>query len=451
MTQPLSGKVNPPPTTASATVAAPPTKLRRRAVASFVGTLVEFYDFSIYGTAAALVFPKVFFPALGPAAGVVASFAVFGVAFVARPFGSIIFGHFGDRLGRKKTLVATMLLMGLATLLVGVMPTTEQIGVAAPILIVALRIMQGLAAGGEWAGAVLFTSENAPKATRGVWSMLPSLGGAAATTLAAATFFTTSLTMSTETFVAWGWRVPFIASLVLVGVGLWIRLRVDETAAFKKELARTGVSRLPFLEAFKRQPRSILLATGTAIILFPFSYIGGAYLTSYGTGTLKLDTTFVLGIGMLGGIALFLGIVLTARLSDRFGRRRVIMIAIAAAIVWSVVLFPIVDSKSLWAFGTVVVVSWFISGTVNGPIGAFLSELFHTRYRYTAAGFCYGMGSVVGGAIPPLVAASVIPSYGGLTFGLMLAGLCLFCFVCISRLVETKNYDLDRESLTEPV
>ncbi|WP_216353837.1 MFS transporter [Arthrobacter sp. SRS-W-1-2016] len=414
-------------------------------MASFVGTLVEFYDFSIYGTAAALVFPKVFFPALGPSAAIVASFAVFGVAFVARPFGSILFGHFGDRLGRKRTLIATMMIMGLATVLVGVMPTTDQIGAAAPILIVLLRIMQGLAAGGEWAGAVLFTAENAPKAKRGVWSMLPSLGSATATTVANATFFITSLTMSTETFVTWGWRVPFIASLVLVAVGMWVRLSVDETAVFKKQLSRSSASRVPLVEAFKRQPRSILLATGTAIILFPFSYIGGAYLASYGTGTLKLDTTFVLGVGMLGGVALFLGIALTGALSDRFGRRRMIMIAMACAIVWSLVLFPIVDSKSLLAFGAAVVLSWFISGVVNGPIGAFLSELFPTRYRYTATGFCYAMGSVIGGAIPPLVAAAVIPASGGFTFGLMLAGLCVVSLVCISRLAETKNYDLDRD------
>jgi MFS family permease len=449
MTQQPSEALDPPRAAPAPSLPIAPVKMRRIAFASFVGTLVEFFDFSIYGTAAALVFPKVFFPALGPAAGTVASFAVFGVAFVARPFGSILFGHFGDRLGRKRTLIATMLTMGIATVLVGAMPTTDQIGVAAPILIVLLRILQGLAAGGEWAGAVLFTSENAPKAKRGVWSMLPSLGSATATTIANATFFFTSLGMSDATFSSWGWRVPFLASIVLVIVGLWVRLRVDETAVFKKEVARAGASRIPFLEAFRSQPRSILLATGTAIILFPFSYIGGAYLTSYGTGTLGLSRTFVLGIGILGGVALFLGIALTGAYSDRFGRRKMIMVATGFAIVWALVLFPIVDSKSLLAFGLAVVLSWFISGVVNGPVGAFLSELFHTRYRYTATGFCYAMGSVIGGAIPPLVAAAVIPAAGGFVFGLMLAGLCLVSLLCVSLLAETKNYDMDRDLVAE--
>ena len=294
-----------------------PAGMRRIAVASAVGTMCEFYDFNIYGTAAALVFPHIFFPALGTAAGTAASFATLGVAFVARPFGSILFGHFGDRLGRKKTLIATLLTMGIATLLVGVMPTAAQIGVAAPILIVALRILQGLAAGGEYAGGVLFGVENAPKGKRGLWAMFPNLGGGGAIILANITFLVTAVFMPEAAFVSWGWRIPFLASIVLVSIGLWIRLKIDETPVFKNEVARAGISKVPFIEAFRSQPRRILLATGTAIgAVYVLTYIGGAYMTSYGTETLKLARTYVLTVAVAGGVAISLGVVAGAQMDD---------------------------------------------------------------------------------------------------------------------------------------
>lgn len=211
------------------------------------------------------MFPCIFFPALGTVAGTMASFATLGVAFVARPFGSITFGHFGDRLGRKKTLIATLLVMGISTSLVGLMPTTSQIGVAAPILVAILRILQGLAAGGEWSGAVLFASENAPNDRRGVWSMFPAFAAGPAIIMANLAFFLTGLGMSSAAFASWGWRIPFLASIVLVGIGLWARLKIDETPAFRAETARGGVSRVPFIEAFRRQPREVLLATGVVI------------------------------------------------------------------------------------------------------------------------------------------------------------------------------------------
>ncbi|MDQ4118666.1 MAG: MFS transporter, partial [Actinomycetota bacterium] len=206
--------------------------MRRIALASMTGTVIEFYDFFIYGTAAALVFNKIFFPGLGTAAGTAAALATFGVAFVARPFGSILFGHFGDRLGRKGTLVTTLMTMGLATLAIGLMPTAATIGAAAPILLVLLRILQGLAVGGEWAGAVLLTAENSPPQARGKFALFPQLGPSIAFALASATFLVTTLTMSPESFAAWGWRVPFIASIILVGVGLFVRLKLEETSVF---------------------------------------------------------------------------------------------------------------------------------------------------------------------------------------------------------------------------
>ncbi|WP_326761716.1 MHS family MFS transporter [Streptomyces phaeochromogenes] len=420
--------------------------MRRVATASFVGTVIEFYDFGIYGTAAALVFPQIFFPALGQAEGTIASFATYGVAFVARPFGSILFGHFGDRLGRKKSLIATMLLMGVATILVGCMPTATQIGVAAPIMIVMLRVLQGLAAGGEFAGAVLFSSEHAPQGKRGFWSSFANLGGGAAIILANGTFFLTAVFMSDSTFTSWGWRIPFLSSFLLVIFGLWVRLRMDETPVFKKQAAQAGTSRMPFVEAFTNQPKQVLLAAGTVMVGFALTYIGGTYLVSYGTVVLELPRTFVLGMAMVGGVSISAGVVLGAILSDRIGRRWVIVGAASVAVVWALALFPILDIGSRTVFAIGLPVTMFISGVATGPQGAFLSELFHTRYRYTAAGLSYSLAGMLGGGVPPLIAASVIDSFGGFAFGCILAGVCLVSLTCVLTVGETRDLELDRDT-----
>ena len=425
-----------------------PPQMKRVATASFIGTVIEFYDFGIYGTAAALVFPQIFFPALGPAAGTVASFAALGVAFVARPFGSILFGHFGDRLGRKKTLIATMLLMGISTILVGLMPTAAQIGVLAPILVVALRVLQGLAAGGEFAGAVLFTSEYAPKAKRGIWAMMPSLGGGGAIILANLTFFITAVSMSPESFAAWGWRLPFLASFLLVAFGLWVRLRTEETPVFRHQVARDGTAKVPFVEAFKDNPRRILLATGTITMVFALTYIGGTYLVSYGTAVLKLSRPYVLGIAILGGVAISAGVILGGALSDRIGRRWVIVGVACVAAVWALALFPILDLRTRAAFAVGLPVTMFLSGIATGPVGAFLSELFPTRYRYTAAGVSYSLAGMLGGGVPPLVAASIISAFGGFAFGVILACVCLISLACVMAIGETRHFDLEERAST---
>lgn len=417
--------------------------MKRIAFASFAGSTIEFYDFFIYGTAAALVFPEIFFPALGQAEGTVASFATLGVAFFFRPVGALLFGHFGDRLGRKKTLVTTLLVMGIATVLVGLMPTADQIGVAAPLLIVLLRIVQGLAAGGEWAGAALFASENAPEAKRGMWAMFPSLGGGAALILGNTTFLITGLTMSDEDFVSYGWRIPFVGSVVLIAIGLFVRLKIDETPVFKNEQDRDGVATVPVLDAFRSQPREILLAAGMVIMVPTFTYIGGSYLTNYGRTILDLSLTHVLLMGVCGGVAISIGIVIGGIWSDTIGRRGVIKIAAYAAVPWAIVLFPILDVGSTGSFAIGVCVTMFISGLAYGPMSAFVSELFQTRYRYTAAGFSYNVAQIVGGAIPPLVAAAIISATSSFVFGLCLAGLCLVSLVCVLALRETQGDSLD--------
>ena len=444
---PPEGLAPQPPGSAAAppgAAAAPtPPAMRKVALASFVGTVIEFYDFGIYATAAALVFANAFFPALGEHAGTVVSYATLGIAFVARPLGSVLFGHFGDRLGRKRTLIATMSIMGAATVLIGLLPTAASVGVLAPLALVVLRIAQGLAAGGEWAGAALFTSEHSPQARRGFWAMFTNLGGAFANILALGTFLITDSYMSDEAFAAWGWRLPFICSILLVVFGLFVRLRIEETPAFEAEAKRRRSSDgLPFKEAFTHQWKEILLGAGALVMAFSLGYIGIAFLTNYGTAALGLPRRQVLGAGMFGNLLNCLAIIAGGALTDRFGRRQVLLVANIVGIPWALALFPLLDTGSLGAFWIGMSVTFLIAGVGFGVAGSFLSELFHTRYRYTAAGLSYSLAGVLGGAVPPLVAASLISSYGGFVFGIFLAAYCLIGLLCTLALRETRHREL---------
>jgi MFS family permease len=422
--------------------------MRRVAIASCVGTTIEFYDFFIYGTAAALVFPKVFFPALGSTAGTVASFATFAVAFIARPVGAVGFGHYGDRIGRKRTLISTLLLMGVSTVLIGLLPGAATIGIAAPILLVVLRFAQGLAVGGEWAGATLLTAEYAPQQQRGRYAMFPQLGPPIALALSSATFLITGLTLGNtdQSFLDYGWRVPFLVSVVLLGVGLYVRLRIEETPVFRQAQMQDTTTHVPLREAFRYAPWEILLAAGSVTVIFALFYTGTTYLTSYGTSPTgaALSRTLVLSLGIVAAAALALGVILSAVYSDRFGRRVLIMAFSAAAAVWSLLLFPLLDTHSPVAFAVGLIVTLGLMGLAYGPIGAFLPETFPTRYRYTGAGVSYGLAGIVGGAIPPLVAAPLAAAFGSFSIGVLLCGLALLSLLCTAALAETKNRDLQQ-------
>ncbi|WP_060722198.1 MFS transporter [Pseudonocardia sp. EC080625-04] len=415
----------------------PPNSMRRIALASMTGTVIEFYDFFIYGTAAALVFNKVFFPELGTAAGTALALATFGVAFVARPFGSILFGHFGDRLGRKGTLVTTLLLMGFSTLAIGLLPTTGTIGVLAPILLVVLRILQGLAVGGEWAGATLLTAENAPTKARGKYALYPQLGPSVAFALASATFLITALTMSDAAFASWGWRIPFIASVLLVGVGLYVRLALEETSSFRSSKAATTSTRLPVAEVFTSRPAAVFLGAGSTTAVFAFFYIGVTYLTSYGTQQLELPRPTVLAMGIVGGLVFAMTTIASAILSDRVGRRRMVVIGNIASVAAGVAAFPIIDIGTAWSFGLGLSLVLGVVGIAYGPIGAQLPELFPTRYRYTGAGIAYNLAGVLGGGVVPLISAALVPVYGSLAIGLLLAGVSLASLLCTLALPQT--------------
>jgi MFS family permease len=421
-------------------------EMRRVAIASCAGTTIEFYDFYIYGTAAALVFPKVFFPALGSTAGTVASFATFAVAFIARPIGAVVFGHYGDRIGRKRTLIATLLLMGVSTILIGMLPGAATIGAAAPISLIALRFVQGFALGGEWAGAALLTAEYAPPGQRGWYAMFPQLGPAIAVSLSSAIFLVSGLVFGNtdQSFLDYGWRIPFLISIVLVGVGLYVRLKIEETPVFRQAHPQQPITRPPVQEAFTRAPREILLAAGALTIMFALFYTGTTYLTSYGTNPngAALPRALVLSLGIVAGAAMGLGVIASAISSDRFGRRSLIMLWCGGAAVWSLLLFPLLDTHFPVAFGVGIIVTLGLQGLAYGPVGAFLPETFPTRYRYTGTGTSYNLAGIVGGAMPPLVAAPLAAALGSIAVGVMLCVLALLSLFCAKALAETKDRDL---------
>lgn len=417
------------------------TPMRRVAFASCAGTTIEFYDFFIYGTAAALVFPTVFFSALGAEAATVASFATFAVAFIARPFGAILFGHFGDRLGRKKTLISTLLLMGVATVLIGLLPSAATIGVAAPILLVTLRFAQGLAVGGEWAGATLLAAEYAPPQKRGLYGAFPQLGPALAFALSSGTFLLVNRLVgeTSPAFVEWGWRVPFVASALLVLIGLYVRLKVEETPMFRETERTRSRTQGPLAAALRHQWKEILLGGGALAMLFAFFYIGTAFLSSYGTTVVGLSRATVLAMGVVGAVVFGVVITVSAIYSDRIGRRKVVLASCLVAVPWGFALFPILDRGTATSFAIGLFGTLAIFAASYGPAGAMLPEMFRTEYRYTGAGMAYNLAGVIGGGTAPYLASDFAAAGNTGAIGWMLAGFGLLSVVCILLMQETSK------------
>lgn len=426
-------------------------QMNRVALASLAGTTVEWYDFYIYGTAAALVFPELFFPGLGSAAGLVASFATFGVAFFARPLGAVIFGHFGDRIGRKRTLVVNLLLMGGATLVIGLLPTAATIGVIAPIVLVLMRLCQGIAVGGEWAGAALLTAENAPATKRGHYGMYPQLGPGIALVASSATFLAAGLALSAEQFTAWGWRVPFLVSLALIAVGLWIRVRIEETQSFQQARRNHEVVRLPFAGVFHHQWREVLLVAGALTILFASFYLGVSYLTSFGTAELGLSTSTVMAANIVAGLVFAATTMGSATWSDRLGRRRLVIAGNLFSTIWALVIFQIIGHVGALGYCLALCLTMVGVGTIYGPVASYVPELFATRYRYTGAGVAYSLAGILGGSIPPVVAATLAAEFGTASIGLYLAAMGVLSLVCVRFLSETRASQLDHENVRDEV
>lgn len=419
-----------------------PESLRRVAVASFIGTAIEFYDFYVYGTAAALVLNEAFFPNLSSLNATLASFSTYAVAFAARPIGSLVFGHFGDRIGRKSVLVASLLLMGLSTAFVGLLPGYGTLGVWAPLLLVLLRFLQGVGLGGEWGGAALLAVEHAPRGRRGLFAAFPQLGPSVGFFAATGIFWLLSATMTDDAFRTWGWRIPFLLSFLLVAVGLFVRLRISETPVFARVMAAQEASRAPALEVFKRHPRELLLGAGGMVVAYGLFYTATTYCLAYGTGTLGIPRNTMLAVSLVACLFLAAGTWLAATRSDAGGRRRLVLAGAGLAVVWGLVLFPLLDTEQPVLIAVALGGALFCMGVVYGPMGAYLPELFGARVRYTGASFAYNLGGVLGGAIAPLVATRLQSAFGSASVGWYVSAMAVVSLLCVLALPETREREL---------
>ncbi|WP_374991147.1 MFS transporter [Streptomyces sp. LHD-70] len=419
-----------------------PESLRRVAVASFIGTAIEFYDFYVYGTAAALVLNDAFFPNLTPVNGTLAAFSTYAVAFAARPIGSLVFGHFGDRVGRKSVLVASLLLMGLSTALVGLLPGYGTWGIWAPLLLVLLRFLQGVGLGGEWGGAALLAVEHAPRGKRGMFAAFPQLGPSVGFFAATGIFWLLSSVLDDEAFRSWGWRVPFLLSFLLVAVGLFVRLRISETPVFARVMAAQEASKAPALEVFKRHPRELLLGAGGMVVAYGLFYTATTYCLAYGTNTLGVSRNTMLGLSLVACVFLAAGTWFAATRSDARGRRRLILAGSGLAVVWGFVLFPLMDTEQPVLIAIALGGALFCMGVVYGPMGAYLPELFGARVRYSGASFAYNLGGVAGGAVAPLVATRLQESFGSGAVGWYVSAMAVVSLVCVLALPETREREL---------
>ncbi|MDO3636237.1 MFS transporter [Mycolicibacterium arseniciresistens] len=390
----------------------PRTSGLRVALASFIGTTVEYYDFLIYGTAAALVFPKLFFPDVSPAMGLLLSFATFGVGFFARPLGGMVFGHFGDRIGRKRMLVYSLLLMGLSTVLMGLLPTYAQIGWAAPVLLTLLRLVQGFAVGGEWGGATLMAVEHAPAARKGLYGAFPQMGAPAGTATATLAFYAVSL-LPDDRFLSWGWRIPFLASALLIVIGLVIRLSIAESPDFAAVRERAAVVRMPIVAAFRRHWREILLVAGAYLSQGVFAYICVAYLVSYGTtvaGISRAQALFGVFVAALVAVVLY---PLFGALSDRVGRKPVFLTGVVAMGVSVVPVFALIDTGDPGLFLLALVLVFGIAmAPAAGVTGSLFSLVFDADVRYSGVSVGYTLSQVVGSAFAPTIATALYAATG---------------------------------------
>ncbi|MGI8784147.1 MAG: MFS transporter [Acidobacteriota bacterium] len=392
--------------------AASDTSVAKVAFASFIGTTIEWYDFFLYGTAAALVFNKLFFPNIEPLAGTMAAFATYAVGFFARPLGGVIFGHFGDRLGRKSMLVTTLMLMGVATFCVGLLPTYEQAGVLAPVLLVALRFVQGLGIGGEWGGAVLMAAEHGHAGRRGFYASWVQAGVPVGLLLANGVFSYFSALPEKE-FLSWGWRVPFLLGILLLAVGMFIRLRIIESPLFTKAKAAQPAPRLPILEAIRQHPRNILLAMGARFAENASFYIFTVFVLSYTTVHLGLSKSTALRGVLAGSAVQLVAIPLFGALSDRIGRRPVYLGGALSLALLAFPFFWLVDTRSTLLIGLAIVLGLVAHAAMYGPQAAFFCELFGTRVRYSGASLGYQLASPLAGGLAPLVATALLQWSGG--------------------------------------
>ena len=412
--------------------------------ASLIGTAIEFFDFYIYATAAVLVFPSLFFPGSDPTTAMLSSLATFGLAFFARPIGSALFGHFGDRVGRKTTLVASLLTMGISTVLIGLLPTYHAVGLAAPVLLALCRLGQGLGLGGEWGGAVLLATENAPPGKRAWYGMFPQLGAPLGFLFSGGVFVLLSEWLSDEQFFAFGWRIPFLASAVLVVIGLYVRLKISETPVFREAIVREERVKVPMVTVFRDYPGTLVLGTLISLTAFVLFYLVTVFALSWGTRKLGYTREEFLLIQLFGILFFALTIPWSAKLAEH-GRRKMLMMVNAAIFVFGLFMAPMLNAGLIGTIAAVVV-GMSLMGLVYGPLGTVLSELFPTAVRYTGSSLTFNLAGIFGASLTPYAATWLATTYGLQAVGYYLSGSTILSLIGLALARETKD-----ESLSAPI
>jgi MFS family permease len=425
--------------------------MQKVALTALAGTSIEWYDFFLYGAAAALIFPTAFFGEATPSTALILSLLTFAAGFIARPIGGIIFGHYGDRVGRKKTLVMALILMGVSSTLIGLLPTYAMIGITAPILLTSLRFAQGLAIGGQWGGAMLLVTESAPSDQRGYYGAFAQAGAPVGVILANLAFITTSALVSEESFYAWGWRIPFLASAILIGISMYIQLNLEDTKAFKELQAlresqkdnNEVIRRSPILEAIQKYPKRIALAAGAFLSIQVTFYILIAFLLAYGVTSTDITRDDMLAAVLIASAIMVPLQFMFSSYSDRHGRKGVFMAGAILTGLWAFAIFPLVDTGNFWLIVLAITGGLIFVSMMYGPQAAFFTELFSTEVRYSGATLGYQFGAILGGAFAPTIAALLWKDFGIFWVSVYIAFASLLTLLSVMALTETYQTDLN--------
>ena len=431
------------------------SNMQKVALTALAGTSIEWYDFFLYGAAAALIFPTAFFGEATPSTALILSLLTFAAGFIARPIGGIIFGHYGDRVGRKKTLVMALILMGVSSTLIGLLPTYAVIGITAPILLTSLRFAQGLAIGGQWGGAMLLVTESAPSNQRGYYGAFAQAGAPIGVILANLAFITASSLVSEESFYSWGWRIPFLASAVLIGISMYIQLNLEDTKAFKELQALRKdqsadnegvVRRSPILEAIQKYPKRIALAAGAFLSIQVTFYILIAFLLAYGVASADIARDDMLAAVLIASAIMVPVQFMFSSYSDRHGRKGIFMVGAILTGIWAFAIFPLVDTGNFWLIVLAITGGLIFVSMMYGPQAAFFTELFSTEVRYSGATLGYQFGAILGGAFAPTIAALLWKDFGIFWVSVYIAIASLLTLLSVMALTETYQTDLNDSS-----
>lgn len=430
------------------------SSMRKVALTSLAGTSIEWYDFFLYGAAAALVFPTAFFGEIPASTALILSLLTFAAGFIARPIGGIIFGHYGDKVGRKKTLVAALMLMGIASTLIGLLPTYAMIGVTAPILLTTLRFAQGLAIGGQWGGAMLLVTESAPSNKRGYYGAFAQAGAPIGVILANLAFIATSALLPDEAFMSWGWRIPFLASAILIGISMYIQLTMEDTKAFRElqnhqksigSNENREIKKSPVLEALIKYPKRIALAAGAFLSIQVTFYILVAFLLAYGVTSADMSRDDMLSAVLIGSAIMVPVQFMFSSYSDRNGRKGIFMTGAILTAIWAFAIFPLVDTGNFWLIVLAVTFGLSFLAMMYGPQAAFFTELFSTEVRYSGATLGYQLGAIAGGAFAPTIAAKLWTDFDIFWVSVYIAIASILTLLSVMSLTETYKTDLNEK------